>query len=204
MARPKKADEQKQLAPAMQPHPQAAPLPQSVPVAVPVAAAPPPIMNHANRSIDVPNFIRVRDSVCPNPLLLDPVPPSPPALQPSPPSQHARTRPCLVPPLHNHPHNLIQRVRCHVGRRQRRYHCHPALPPSALCQIRPTGVCSHPASPFTCPNLNLPAHLINIACCNSAHEKKKKKKTHYPAHFTACLTSLYYPRTSFSIPTSCT
>lgn len=78
MARPKKADEQKQLAPAMQPHPQAAPLPQSVPVAVPVAAAPPPIMNHANRSIDVPNFIRVRDSVCPNPLLLDLVPPSPP------------------------------------------------------------------------------------------------------------------------------
>lgn len=64
MARPKKADEQKQLAPAMQPHiPQA----HAGPAAVPVAAAPPPVMNHANRSIDVPNFIRVRDSVSTDP-----------------------------------------------------------------------------------------------------------------------------------------
>ncbi|KAF3764715.1 hypothetical protein M406DRAFT_356632 [Cryphonectria parasitica EP155] len=57
MARSKKAEEQKQLAPAMQPHPQAvapAPLP-------PVPAV--PAINPQGRTIDVSNFIRVRDSV---------------------------------------------------------------------------------------------------------------------------------------------
>lgn len=50
MARPKKADEQKQLAPAV-------PAPGIPPVAVA------PIVNHQNKVIDVENFIRVRDSV---------------------------------------------------------------------------------------------------------------------------------------------
>lgn len=80
MARPKKADEQKQLAPAMQPQ-----LPQAHagPVAVPGAAVPPPVMNHANRSIDVPNFIRVRDSV---------------STDPSPPFPSTTTHPAHKPP----------------------------------------------------------------------------------------------------------
>lgn len=63
MARPKKADEQKQLAPAMQPHPQANLLAQAVGAPAPGAVVPPPILN-GSRSIDVPNFIKVRDSVC--------------------------------------------------------------------------------------------------------------------------------------------
>lgn len=54
MARPKKTDEQKQLAPAT--HAQHAPSP-GVP---PVVAAP---INHQNKVIDVENFIRVRNSV---------------------------------------------------------------------------------------------------------------------------------------------
>lgn len=67
MARPKKADEQKQLAPAMQPHPQANLLAQAAAaIPAPVAAVPPPIMNNGDRSIDVPNFIKVRDTVCTN------------------------------------------------------------------------------------------------------------------------------------------
>lgn len=53
MARPKKADEQKQLAPA---GPPAAPsMPQIANMAM---------VNHQNKVIDVDNFIRVRDSVC--------------------------------------------------------------------------------------------------------------------------------------------
>lgn len=54
MARPKKTDEQKQLAPATHAHNVPSP---GVP---PVVAAP---MNHQNKVIDVENFIRVRNSV---------------------------------------------------------------------------------------------------------------------------------------------
>lgn len=53
MARPKKADEQKQLAPA---GPPAAP---SIPNIANMN-----LVNHQNKVIDVDNFIRVRDSVC--------------------------------------------------------------------------------------------------------------------------------------------
>ncbi|ROW07696.1 hypothetical protein VMCG_03492 [Cytospora schulzeri] len=52
MARPKKADEQKQLAPA------APPAPPSMPNMANMA-----MVNHQNKVIDVDNFIRVRDSV---------------------------------------------------------------------------------------------------------------------------------------------
>lgn len=54
MARPKKTDEQKQLAPATHAH--AVPSP-----GIPPAVAAP--MNHSNKVIDVENFIRVRNSV---------------------------------------------------------------------------------------------------------------------------------------------
>lgn len=66
MARPKKTDEQKQLAPATHNHTVPSP---GIP---PVAAAP---INHQNKVIDVENFIRVRNSVRdhPNCDLLPPV-----------------------------------------------------------------------------------------------------------------------------------
>lgn len=54
MARPKKTDEQKQLAPATHAHNVPSP---GIP---PVTAAP---INHSNKVIDVENFIRVRNSV---------------------------------------------------------------------------------------------------------------------------------------------
>lgn len=192
MARPKKADEQKQLAPAMQPHPQAAPLPQSVPVAVPVAAAPPPIMNHANRSIDVPNFIRVRDSVGPNPPFLpDLVPPTCPSSHHHPASTPARQHPSASGTTTAQPAPVPHPAGRMSGRHHRRCHCHPALPPSALCQFRSTGVCSYPAPPSTCPY----HHLINTACCTSEHEKGKNEEKNTTQLISPAFTSLYYPHT---------
>lgn len=62
MARSKKADEQKQLAPAVQPHLQQ-PIngPGPAPIMAPAPAT--PFSNQQGRVIDVTNFIRVRDSV---------------------------------------------------------------------------------------------------------------------------------------------
>lgn len=68
MARPKKADEQKQLAPA---GPPAAP---SIPNMANMN-----LVNHQNKVIDVDNFIRVRDSVC----NLSNYPLRPPSAQPT-------------------------------------------------------------------------------------------------------------------------
>lgn len=61
MARSKKADEQKQLAPAVQPHLQQQPI--NGPGPAPIMAPPTPFSNQQGRVIDVGNFIRVRDSV---------------------------------------------------------------------------------------------------------------------------------------------
>lgn len=63
MARSKKADEQKQLAPAVQPHPQQPIMngPGPAPIMAPAPAT--PFSNQQGRLIDVDNFIRVRDSV---------------------------------------------------------------------------------------------------------------------------------------------
>lgn len=148
MARPKKADEQKQLAPAMQPHPQAAPLAQAqgVPAGgVPVAVVPPPIVNNNDldgRSIDVPNFIRVRDNVCTSlfpflPLAL--LPPPPPTVAP----HLASIIWYSVSPLHNQTTPSHQRRAARISGGGNA----STIQQYQNCMKPSTGVCSYRAYP---------------------------------------------------------
>lgn len=88
MARSKKADEQKQLAPAVQPHLQQ-PIngPGPAPIMAPAPAT--PFSNQPGRVIDVGNFIRVRDSVRAGSISSSHTRTHPPSLPVFPSTQHS-------------------------------------------------------------------------------------------------------------------